>query len=85
MKMYFDYIQGRIAGPFFCGADLTVADLALHMLVNYFVNGEISFVSKNYVNGGPGINKNYAAVKAHPMVKAYHAAYATDSDAIDQV
>mmetsp|Transcript_33805 Transcript_33805/g.61320 ORF Transcript_33805/g.61320 Transcript_33805/m.61320 type:complete len:242 (-) Transcript_33805:148-873(-) len=85
MKMYFDYLQGRILGPFFRGVELSAADLTMYMLVSYFVNGEISFVSPDYVDGWPGIKANYAAVRAHPISKAYEAAYATDSDAIDQV
>uniref|UniRef100_A0A7S0BBU4 GST N-terminal domain-containing protein n=1 Tax=Pyrodinium bahamense TaxID=73915 RepID=A0A7S0BBU4_9DINO len=84
MKMYLDYIQGRIAGPFFRGRDLTAADLTLYMLVNYFVNGEISFVPMSYMDGWPGIRAHYAAVKEHSLVVAYDAAYAA-SDAINEV
>jgi len=85
MKATFDYIQERIAGPFIRGADLTAADLTLYMLVNYFANGEISFVPTTYVDGWPGIRAHYAAVREHPLVVAYDAAYASGSDAIDEV
>lgn len=85
MKMYFDYIQERVIGPFFRGAQLTVADLTLFMLVSTFVNGEIPFVLSSYVDGWPGIKAHYAAVQAHPLVQAYDAAYAAGSDAVRQV
>eukprot|EP00933_Yihiella_yeosuensis_P054822 TRINITY_DN53393_c0_g1_i1.p1 TRINITY_DN53393_c0_g1~~TRINITY_DN53393_c0_g1_i1.p1 ORF type:complete len:234 (-),score=41.60 TRINITY_DN53393_c0_g1_i1:34-735(-) len=86
MKMYFDYIQQKIEGPFFHGGDLTAADLTLYMLVNYFTNGEIPHVPTSYVNAWPGITANYAAVKAHPMVVAYDATNSADStDAISEV
>jgi len=85
MKMYFDYIQQRIMGPFFRGAELTVADLTLFMLVSTFVNGEIPFVAATYIEGWPSIKAHYAAVQAHPMVQVYDAAYAACSDAVSQV
>lgn len=86
MHIYFNYIQERIAGPFFGGDELSVADLTLYMLVNYFVNGEIPHISPDYVeNGFPRIKTHHAAVKNHPIVKAYDAAYADKSDAVDQV
>lgn len=97
-KMYFDYIQKQIKGfqsdtpsegvKFFRGSsddDLTIADLALYMLVNYFVNGEIPYVEASYMDSWPGILANYAAVKAHPIVQAYTAAYAWEKDAVDEV
>ena len=55
------------------------------MLVNYLVNGEISFVPTSYIDGWPRVSAHYAAVKTHPLVVAYDAAYAADSDAIDEV
>eukprot|EP00931_Biecheleriopsis_adriatica_P104433 TRINITY_DN79105_c0_g1_i1.p1 TRINITY_DN79105_c0_g1~~TRINITY_DN79105_c0_g1_i1.p1 ORF type:complete len:237 (-),score=41.87 TRINITY_DN79105_c0_g1_i1:120-830(-) len=85
LKMYFDYIQEKITGPFFRGSDLSAADLTLYMLLNYFVNGEISFVSKTYVDQWPGLKAHHDAVKAQPIVQAYYAAYSLDSGAIEQV
>lgn len=85
MKMYFDYMQERIVGPFVGGLHLMAADLALYMLVNYFANGENPYVSTSYLDGWPGIKAHYAAVKAHEMVTAYDAAYANHSDSIDHV
>merc|ERR1712032_1373048 len=43
-KVYFDYIEKRIDGPFFCGNDLTAADLTLFMLVAMFAQGEVSYI-----------------------------------------
>ena len=95
MRVYFDYIQKQLGpGPFFRsaaspGADednLCIADLALYMLVNYFANGEIPHVSTSYVEQWPGISAHFAAVKAHPMVTAYEAAYVgSGTGAIDKV
>jgi len=90
MAIYFDYFQERLAGcedgPFLRGADLTAADLALYMLVSYFVSGEISFVPTTYVRGWPKVAAHHDAVTAHPLVVAYHAAYADGgADAIDEV
>ena len=72
-KMNFDYIAevlSRTPGAFFHDK-LTIADLSLYMLVNYFANGEISFVPKHYLDAWPAIQQNYAAVKSHKMVVAY--------------
>ncbi len=92
MRTFFDFIQDRVAGPFFRGAELTVADLTLFMLVTTFVNGEIPFVPSSYIDGWPAIKAHYAAVRAHPLVQAYEAAlpayqpYApASSDAVSQV
>lgn len=89
LKMYFDYIQKQLSvGPFFAGDskdDMSIADLALYMLVNYFVNGEIPHVASSYMDGWPKIVRNYAAVKSHPLVKAYEVAYAVGVEEIDKV
>mmetsp|Transcript_110803 Transcript_110803/g.220386 ORF Transcript_110803/g.220386 Transcript_110803/m.220386 type:complete len:242 (-) Transcript_110803:212-937(-) len=86
MSLYFSYIQDRIKGPFFAGADLSVADLALYMLVNYFVKGEIPHISAEYVPSTfPAIKDHHTAVKEHPLVKAYDAAYADSSSAVHEV
>ena len=87
MAMYWDYIQQRVMGPFVRGAELTVADLTLFTLETTFVNGEIpdDLVPGSYIDGWPVIKAHYAAVKAHPMVRAYEAANVAGADAISEV
>jgi glutathione S-transferase len=85
LKVHFTYIQGRIKGPFFLGEDLSIADLSLYMLINMIVKGEVSYIPASYVKDFPGISANYAAVKAHDVVKAYDCAYADASDATKEV
>ena len=62
------------AGPFL-HEDLGFADLHLYMVVDMIKEGQFDYVPAAYMDGFPGLAKSFEAVKAHPLVAEYLAAY----------
>ena len=70
---FLPYFEKRLAekgGPFFCGRDLSVADLWVYTFTTMVENGFYDHVPKDWLTGGtyPGLKALTEAVRAHPVV-----------------
>jgi glutathione S-transferase len=72
----FKYFERRLSesgGPFVLGSELSVADLWLFTLADMITTGFFDHVPRDLLEGFPGMNALYKAVKAHPVVVAHGA------------
>ena len=60
-------------GPFVGGADLSVADLKLFVLMKWFVSGGVDHISPDIFAPWPKLMGVYEAVKTHPRVIDWYA------------
>lgn len=65
------HLQGRIAGPFLEGDQLTVADLKLYTILRAVLGGVYDHIPGDVFEDHPAVTGLYAAVAAHPEVAAY--------------
>ncbi len=60
-------------GPFFGGAQISVADIKLYMAVRWFASGSVDHVPKDVFAQFPKLTRLYSAVGDHPGVKSWQA------------
>lgn len=64
-------VEKLIAGPFFGGREISVADLKLHMIVRWLTSGKLDHVPATVLDAYPKLKGVSAAVGDHPGVKAW--------------
>lgn len=69
------YAEEQIAddGPFIGGADLSVADLKVLLVVRWLRGGALDHIPKTVFDAYPKLNRVHDAVDAHAAVKAWYA------------
>ena len=67
------YIEKQIAGPFFGGEKLQVADLKLFVMLTPLVKGVIDHIPADVFKPFAKLTALFEAVKAHPKVVAWYA------------
>ena len=72
MGYFTDFIK-ESGGNFMCGEDLTIADLAAYIQINYFRRGIADHVPKESLDKFPEILAYLARVEGHPGFAAYKA------------
>ncbi len=70
-------LEAQIAGPFFGGATLSVADIKLFVVLGAFTKGVYDHVPTDVFASYPKITGLLAAVAAHPRVADWYARSAT--------
>ncbi len=68
-------MERQIQGPFAFGADITVADLKLFMLVNWVRSGVIDHLPTTCLDGSAKLLGVHRAVSEHPQVAAWRARF----------
>lgn len=69
-------MNDNLKGPFLLGDELCVADLGIYGNVDMIAGGRLDHVPGDYVaKNFPKLVEHYEAVKQHPTLKAYWAAY----------
>jgi prostaglandin-H2 D-isomerase / glutathione transferase len=68
-------IEAQIEGPFFGGDEISVADLKLFVLMNWFIKGALDHVPTTIFEGSPKLMALHAAVADHEGVKSWYAAH----------
>jgi len=69
---FVDFIK-ESDGDFMCGTDLTIADLAAYIQINYFRRGIADHVPKESLDKFPEILAYLGRVEGHPGFAAYKA------------
>jgi len=72
MGYFTDFIK-ESDGDFMCGEDLTIADLAAYIQINYFRRGIADHVPKESLDKFPEILAYLGRVESHPGFAAYKA------------
>jgi len=67
-----DFIKEN-GGDFMCGGDLTIADLAAYIQINYFRRGVADHVPRKSLDKFPEILAYLGRVESHPGFAAYKA------------
>ena len=67
------HLEAQIAGPFFGGAAISVADIKIHICVNWFASGVVDHIEPTVFDGFPKLMALHAAVAAHPRVVDWRA------------
>lgn len=79
LPKFVGFLDARLAaapggGPFYLGAALSIADLAVFSLVNGISSGSWDHIPGDYVAARwPRLSAHAAAVAAHPLVVAHGA------------
>lgn len=61
-------IERQIVGPFLAGERIHVADIKLHVVLNWFAKGGLDHIPRDVFAAFPKLNRLYEAVKTHPRV-----------------
>ena len=64
-------VENLIAGPFFGGKDVSVADVKLYMMVTWLTGGKLDHIPTTVLDAFPKLKSVHAAVGDHPAVKAW--------------
>lgn len=62
-----------LATPFFAGAKISVVDLKLYKIVDWFIGGKVDHIPATIFAAYPKLIGVYEAVRNHPGVKAWYA------------
>ena len=62
-----------VAAPFFGGAKISVVDIKLYKVVDWFIGGKVDHIPATIFVGYPKLTGIYEAVRNHPGVKAWYA------------
>jgi glutathione S-transferase len=73
IKTWAASMEKQIVGPFAGGADLSVADLKLFIVMGWFKKGVLDHVPSDVLAPFERLERLYAAVKDHPRVVAWYA------------
>jgi len=65
--------ERNIAGPYFGGAEPSVADVKLHMAVRWFAGGKVDYIPATIFAAFPKLVGVHDAVRDHPRVQAWYA------------
>lgn len=66
-------MERQIVGPFAGGKDISVADIKVYMIVNWFKSGVLDHVPTDVFSQFPKLEGVWAAVKGHPKVVEWYA------------
>ncbi len=66
-------MEKQIKGPFAGGSELSVADIKLYMMVNWFKKGVLDHVPTDVLAPFPKLEAVHAGVSAHPKIVAWYA------------
>jgi prostaglandin-H2 D-isomerase / glutathione transferase len=66
-------MERQIVGPFAGGAELSVADIKIYIIVNWFRSGVLDHVPTDIFAKFPKLEGVWEAVKAHPKVVEWYA------------
>ena len=75
LKHWADNVEVQIAGPFFGGNDLSVADLKIFVFLNFVKSGQYDYVPADYYKAYPKLETLHAAVASHPKVAEWQARF----------
>ncbi len=64
-------ISSHLIGPYLEGDELHVADLKLYVILRAYLTGGYDYIPPSFFDDFPTIQAFFAAVDAHPGVKAY--------------
>jgi prostaglandin-H2 D-isomerase / glutathione transferase len=64
-------VSESIQGPFVQGAALNVVDIKLYVILRAYITGGYDHIPGSFFDAFPKIQAFYAAVDAHPPIKAY--------------
>jgi glutathione S-transferase len=66
-------MERQVVGPFAGGAEISVADVKLFIVVGWLKSGVLDHVPADCLDEFPKLNKLYESVKQHPKVVAWRA------------
>jgi len=66
-------MERQVTGPFVGGADISVADIKLYVVIGWFKSGVLDHLPTDILADFPKLEKLYASVKQHPKVVAWYA------------
>jgi len=66
-------MEKQVRGPFAAGAEITVADIKLYIVMNWFKKGVLDHVPTDVLAGFPKLEALFTAVKTHPKVVEWYA------------
>ena len=72
MKDWASNIEKQIQGPFVAGEQISVADLKLYVLLNWFKKGALNYIPTSYFDNYPKLSGLFTAVASHPKVVEWH-------------
>ena len=72
MKDWAHNVEKQIQGPFVAGEQISVADLKLYILMNWFKKGIIDHMPVNYFDEHPKLSGLFDAVASHPKVVEWY-------------
>jgi len=73
LKAWGANMEKQVVGPFAGGAELSVADIKLYIVMNWFKKGVLDHVPTDVLAPFPKLEALWAAVKNHPKVVAWYA------------
>lgn len=73
LRQWSGCMEKQILGPFVAGTAISVADIKLYMVTNWFKKGVLDHVPTNVFDDFPKLDALNAAVAAHPNVVAWYA------------
>lgn len=73
MKSWAANMEAQLVGPFAMGEDISVADLKIYILMNWFKKGVVEFISADYFKPYKKLEALFDAVAAHPRVVHWYA------------
>ena len=73
LRQWASTLSDRIAGPFLEGDTLNVADIKVYVILRAYLSGGYDHVPASHFDAFPKLLALYAAVDAHPVVRAYFA------------
>ncbi len=68
MQAWGRHMEAQIAGPFVGGERISVADLKLFVVLNWFAKGVLDHVPRDVFSGFPKLVRLFESVKSHPRV-----------------
>jgi prostaglandin-H2 D-isomerase / glutathione transferase len=73
MQTWFRNVDAQVAGPFFGGERVSVADIKLFVVLNWFAKGTLDHVPREVFSGFPRLVRLFESVKSHPRVLDWQA------------
>lgn len=72
MKDWAHNVEKQIKGPFVAGTQISVADLKLYILMNWFKKGIVKHIPASYFDEFPKLSGLFNAVANHPKVVEWY-------------
>lgn len=73
VKSFATHMERQVKGPFAGGAQISVADIKLYIVLNWFKKGVLDHVPTDVFASFPKLEALFEAVKQHPKVVAWYA------------